>query len=46
VGAPTALSANPIAARYERRSSMITANQPFGEWGGIFPRLGYDPPWV
>lgn len=26
-----------IAARYERRSIMITANQPFGEWGKIFP---------
>lgn len=26
-----------IAARYERRSIMITANQPFGEWDGIFP---------
>src|SRR3978361_2428290 len=25
-----------IAARYERRSLMITANQPFGEWGKIF----------
>src|SRR5271157_3054522 len=26
-----------ISARYERRSLMITANQPFGEWGKIFP---------
>jgi len=26
-----------IAARYERRSLLITANQPFGEWGKIFP---------
>ena len=26
-----------IAARYERRSLLITANQPFGEWGRIFP---------
>ena len=26
-----------IAARYERRSMLITANQPFGEWGMIFP---------
>ena len=27
-----------ISARYERRSLLITANQPFGEWGGrIFP---------
>ncbi len=22
-----------ISARYERRSMLITANQPFGEWG-------------
>jgi IstB-like ATP binding protein len=26
-----------IAARYERHSMLITANQPFGEWGKIFP---------
>ena len=26
-----------IGARYERRSMLITANQPFGEWGEIFP---------
>ena len=26
-----------VAARYERRSMLITANQPFGEWGRIFP---------
>jgi DNA replication protein DnaC len=26
-----------IAARYERRSLLITPNQPFGEWGRIFP---------
>ena len=26
-----------IGARYERRSIMITANQPFGDWGKIFP---------
>ncbi len=24
-----------ISARYERRSLLITANQPFGEWGRI-----------
>ncbi|WP_317849358.1 ATP-binding protein [Tateyamaria pelophila] len=26
-----------ISARYERRSMLITANQPFGEWNTIFP---------
>ena len=26
-----------ISARYERRSVLITANQPFAEWGRIFP---------
>src|SRR5690606_28970245 len=26
-----------ISARYERRSVMITANQPFGEWNCVFP---------
>jgi DNA replication protein DnaC len=26
-----------ISARYERRSVLITANQPFGEWDRIFP---------
>ncbi len=26
-----------ISARYERRSILVTANQPFGEWGKIFP---------
>ena len=26
-----------ISARYERRSLLITANQPFGEWERIFP---------
>jgi len=26
-----------IATRYERRSLLITANHPFGEWGRIFP---------
>jgi len=26
-----------ISARYERRSLLITANQPFGAWGAIFP---------
>jgi len=26
-----------ISARYERRSIMITANQPFGEWNRVLP---------
>ena len=26
-----------ISARYERRSVLITANQPFGAWNAIFP---------
>ena len=26
-----------IGARYERRSLLVTANQPFGEWGKVFP---------
>ena len=26
-----------ISARYERRSLLITANQPFGAWDSIFP---------
>ena len=26
-----------ISARYERRSVLITSNQPFGEWNRIFP---------
>jgi DNA replication protein DnaC len=26
-----------IAARYERKSLLVTANQPFGEWGRLFP---------
>jgi DNA replication protein DnaC len=26
-----------ISARYERRSVLITANQPFGDWSKIFP---------
>jgi len=26
-----------ISARYERRSLLITANQPFGAWNSIFP---------
>ena len=26
-----------IGTRYEHRSMLITANQPFGEWGKVFP---------
>ena len=26
-----------ISARYERRSLLITANQPFGDWNKVFP---------
>lgn len=26
-----------FSARYERRSMLITANQPFGEWNRVFP---------
>jgi DNA replication protein DnaC len=26
-----------IGARYERRSMLITANQPFGDWNKVFP---------
>jgi DNA replication protein DnaC len=26
-----------ISARYERKSMLITANQPFGEWNRVFP---------
>ena len=26
-----------LCARYERRSLLVTANQPFGQWGKIFP---------
>lgn len=26
-----------VSARYERRSLLITANQPFGEWNKVFP---------
>jgi DNA replication protein DnaC len=26
-----------VSARYERRSLLITANQPFGTWGKLFP---------
>jgi DNA replication protein DnaC len=26
-----------ISARYKRRSMLVTANQPFDEWGKVFP---------
>ena len=31
-----------IGARYERRSLLITANQPFSEWGKIFPEHSFS----
>ena len=31
-----------ISARYERRSLLITANQPFGEWGKIFTEHSFS----
>jgi DNA replication protein DnaC len=31
-----------ISARYERRSMLITANQPFGEWNKDLPRSRHD----
>ncbi len=27
-----------ISTRYEQRSPLITANQPFGQWDKIFPK--------
>src|SRR5271155_4915422 len=32
-----------IGSRYERRSLLITANQPFGEWGKIFTDPAMTP---
>jgi DNA replication protein DnaC len=26
-----------IGARYERRSLLVTANQPFADWNKVFP---------
>src|SRR5208337_206003 len=34
---PTSVLFELISARYERRSTLITANQPFGAWGKVFP---------
>ena len=35
-----------ISARYERRSLLITANQPFGEWGrSCIPVTSFHCPW-
>ena len=31
-----------ISARYEQRSLLITANQPFGQWDKIFPEPAID----
>src|ERR1700692_1252526 len=35
--AETSVPLELMASRYERRSLLVTANQPFGEWGKIFP---------
>jgi len=35
--AKTSVPFKLISARYERRLLRVTANQPFGEWGKIFP---------
>jgi DNA replication protein DnaC len=35
--AETSVLFESISARYERRSLLITANQPFGKWDDIFP---------
>lgn len=34
--AETSVQFELISTRYERRSLLITANQPFGEWGKVF----------
>jgi len=31
-----------IGSRYERRSMLITANQPFAEWGKVFPEPSFS----
>lgn len=35
--AETSVLFERISARYERRSLLINANHPFGEWGKVFP---------
>ena len=35
--AETGVLFEPIGARYEHRSLLVTANQPFGAWDAIFP---------
>jgi DNA replication protein DnaC len=35
--AETSLLFELIGDRYERRSLLVTANQPFGQWGKVFP---------
>ena len=35
--AETSVLLELISARYEQRSLLITANQPFGQWDKIFP---------
>ena len=37
VGYNTSVLFELISARYEQRSLLITANQPFGQWDKIFP---------
>jgi DNA replication protein DnaC len=34
--AETSVLFDLISARYERRSTLIAANQPFGAWGKVF----------
>lgn len=41
--AETSVPFELISARYERRSMLITANQPFGEWNSIFPDPAMTP---
>jgi DNA replication protein DnaC len=34
-----------ISARYERRSLLVTSNQPFGEWTSVFPDAAMPSSW-